>query len=331
MPSVAVTGVRQPVGRRLVAALTRAAETEVVAVDGPHDEGGLGLDLHSPEVKSALDGVSVLIHTAWAWPVAADPEGDQADANLSALAAVLDAAAAAGVSRVVLLSSAAVYGAWPDNPVPIPETAEVRPNPGGRYAEAMARAEGLVAEWRDDNPGSTAVFVRASLVVGLKPEPWVTRDLGGLRAVRLRGSGRPIQFVHADDLVEALVLLATSDVDGPVNVAPDGWISAETAKALASGPVHLGLPRPLALAVLDLPDSYVPYLCEPWVVANDRLRTLGWSPEHTNEEALVAGRPASPWQKISPRRRQEAALAAAGIGVSGLVAAVIALVRRSRR
>ncbi len=42
---------------------------------------------------------------------------------------VLTAAAAAGVRRVVLFTSAMVYGALPDNDVPFSEDAELRATP----------------------------------------------------------------------------------------------------------------------------------------------------------------------------------------------------------
>src|SRR5207237_463839 len=40
------------------------------------------------------------------------------------------AEAGADVTTAVCVSSAMVYGAWPDNPVPLTEDAPVRPNPG---------------------------------------------------------------------------------------------------------------------------------------------------------------------------------------------------------
>lgn len=332
MPIAAVTGASSPIGSRLLASLLAREEvSSVIAVDAGPSGGDGNVDLSREDLKQALQGAEVVVHVAWDPGDPIDQDGVVGRSNLETLARVLEAGAAVGAKRFVLLSSAAVYGAWPDNAVPMPESASIRPNPGAAYAEALAAAERMVAEWRDDHPGASVCLARAALPVGAAPETWMTNKLGGLMAVRVRGLSRPIQFVHVDDLASALALLAVSSIDGPVNVAPDGWMTADTARALATGPVHIGLPRKLALALLGLPAAYVPLLAEPWVVASDRLHALGWTPEHSNEEALVAGRPPTPWQKVSPRRRQELALAGAAVGLAGLIAGIVALVRRSRR
>jgi hypothetical protein len=69
-----------------------------------------------------------------------------------------------------------------------------------------------------------------------------------------------------------------------------------------------------------------------WLVANDRLKAEGWSPTVTNEQAYVAGTENRWWQLLTPKRRQELALTAAGLltvsAVAGGVAAVRAIVRR---
>src|SRR5215211_6538273 len=49
--------------------------------------------------------------------------------------------AAAGAATVVLWSSGVVYGAHPDNPVPIPETQPPRPNPEFPAAGILAESE----------------------------------------------------------------------------------------------------------------------------------------------------------------------------------------------
>ena len=73
------------------------------------------------------------------------------------------------------------------------------------------------------------------------------------------------------------------------------------------------------------------YVAHPWVVANDRLRSVGWEPGFSNEEAYVAGHAAGPIERLSPRRRQELALGAAAGAVAAAGVAGVAAVRRARR
>ena len=58
--------------------------------------------------------------------------------------AVADAASA---SHLVMVSSAMVYGAFGNNPVPITEESVLRPDPEFVFARQLASAEELVEEW----------------------------------------------------------------------------------------------------------------------------------------------------------------------------------------
>ena len=80
-----------------------------------------------------------------------------------------------------------------------------------------------------------------------------------------------------------------------------------------------------------MPPGLVPYTQYPWVVASDRLRATGWTPRWTNEEAFVAGHAGSPWSMLSPKRRQELALTAAGAGAAAFGITTGLIVRRLRR
>nr|MDQ3758144.1 NAD-dependent epimerase/dehydratase family protein [Actinomycetota bacterium] len=139
MGTIAVTGAGTTVGRRVVAALG----DDAVLVDVDADE--------AVDLKPVLEGVDAVF-------VGSEP--------VEATRQVLDAAGAVGVQHVVHLSSATVYGAWPENPVPLSEDAPVRPNPGFDVAAAHAEAERLVAEWKDAHPGTTAALLRPAVVVG---------------------------------------------------------------------------------------------------------------------------------------------------------------------
>jgi nucleoside-diphosphate-sugar epimerase len=113
--------------------------------------------------------------------------------------------------------------------------------------------------------------------------------------VRVRGAN-PVQVVHIDDAAAALELATEIDLDGAYNVSADGWLAHDEASALLAGgrfpaltPVlaHRALELTWATGLGDAPPSVLPYLMHPWVVANDRLKSAGWKPVHSNDEALL--------------------------------------------
>ena len=157
---------------------------------------------------------------------------------------------------------------------------------------------------------------------------------------RLGEDDIPAQFLHLDDLAEAVVLAAVDRLDGVFNVAPDGSIPGPRVRALAGNPPRLRLPERMARIVDDLrwrfqrgpiPPGLRPYTQSTWLVANDRLREAGWSPTVTNEQAFVEGTEARWWTMLTPKRKQELALGAMGAAGVGLIVAVVVLVRRARR
>ncbi len=59
-----------------------------------------------------------------------------------------------------------------------------------------------------------------------------------------------------------------------------------------------------------IPPGLGPYTREPWVVANDKLRSAGWTPTVTNEQTYVEGTESRWWTMVTPKRRQELSLGA---------------------
>jgi UDP-glucose 4-epimerase len=302
--AIAVTGASGLVGQRLLPRL--ADEDRVTRL--------IGLDVRDPrrrvrnlefqrvdiggaELKPLLEGVEVLVHLA----TVVDPIPDEAlmaRVNVEGTRRVLDAAAAVGVRKVIRVSSAAVYGAWPNNPLPLTEDATLRPNPGFAPAVHAAEVERLLGEWRDQHPAVTVTTLRSAPVLGAGAERLPSRLLLGRPPLRVRGASLPVQVVHVDDLVDALLLAVGNDLPGTYNVAADGWLASDDARALLPRSLLPALPAELlermlqrlwAIGLGDIPPTVVPYLVHPWVVANDRLRSAGWHPNHTNEEAIIEG------------------------------------------
>jgi nucleoside-diphosphate-sugar epimerase len=240
-------------------------------------------------------------------------------------------AAGVGGRRVVYTSSAMVYGAWPNNPVPLTEDAPMRPNPGFTYATGKAESERLALEWREANVDARLAVLRPVTVLGGEDDR-LARLLRDVLPSGVADPIPPVQYLHGDDLADAVALACTAELDGVFNVAPDGWMSEDEAKALSAGPGRVRLPRIVRPALRpDVPRDVLPYLQHPWVVANDRLRAEGWRPRYSSEEAFVAGAGVPRWQSLSLGRRQAIALGGAAGAVTAATAAAVALFRRRAR
>ncbi|MEX1008473.1 MAG: NAD-dependent epimerase/dehydratase family protein [Acidimicrobiia bacterium] len=338
MPAVAVTGASGLVGQRLLPLLVEHPDvTRVVALD-VREPGwrSRNLEFHRVDIAGTnleplLEGIDTVVHLAGV----VDPISDEAlmaRVNIEGTRHVLAAAAAVGVSRVVRISSATVYGAWPNNPVPLTEQASLRPNPYFSPAVQGAEVERLIAGWRDEHPGVTVTTLRSAPVVGPGAERLPARIILGRPPLRVRGASMPVQVVHVDDLAAALVLAATRDMPGVYNVAADGWLDAAAARAMlprTSVPpvpaevLERVLRRTWALGMGDVPPGVVPYLVHPWVIANDKLKEAGWAPSRTNEEAITEALFA-----LAPRRARSGVIAAAVV-LAALFGAV--RIRRRRR
>lgn len=370
MRTVVVTGAGGSLGRRVVALLAARDDlAQVVAFDRrppvpvEHPRAPVVYRQGDLSECGALEGVvgecDAVIHLAWQAEdgrlarrrSAAGPrrgcsaagrwrgQGADGDTNLAALGGVLDAVAASRrVTQVVHLSSATVYGAWPDNPVPLVESAPLRPNPGFAYAVEKAEAERVLAEWHGAHPSVAASVLRPAVTFGAHDRP-LYRALAGIGRPRALGGNRPVQLLHIDDLADAVVLVWDRRLDGTFNVAPDSGISPDTAGALAGGLQRVALPgglvRPLSALSWRLwrggvPSGALAYTMYPWVVAADRLTKAGWRARYSTEETLVTTDDRSHWDDLPLSRRQLVTVGGSALAAGAGVAAATLRVRARR-
>jgi nucleoside-diphosphate-sugar epimerase len=304
--SVAVTGVSGFIGQRLLPLLDASpAVSRIVGLDVRDPaRRARKLTFHRADILNAdltpyLHNVDTLAHlAAIVGPIPDEPLMTRV--NVDGTRRVLDAAARAGVKRVVRLSSAAVYGAWENNPVPLTEDAVLRPNPGFLPAILDAECERALSEWADGNRGRVVTRLRAAPVVGAGAHSVLAAAATGHPPVALRSPSPQVQVVHVDDVASALLVAVEQALPGVYNVAADGWLAAEDVGALTGRRRLPGLPYEAAERVLqvmwasglgDAPPAVVPYLAYPWVVANDRMKDTGWVPSHSNEEAILLASP----------------------------------------
>lgn len=299
----------------------------------------LGLDLADAPLDAVFAGVDRLVHLAGSFPVDA-VSLDGASDDLDLAVRVLEQAASDGVRHALLLSTAMVYGAWANNAIPMTEDTYVRPNPEFAFAVQRAELERRALEWRTAHPAVSLAVLRPTVIVADGQPSRVARLLRQVAAIRT-DEDPPAQYLHVDDLVEAIVVASTAEVDGVLNVAPDGWIRPEMLNALAWNRPRPRVSKWLLNAIAELrwrsgvasaPPGIVPYTVYPWVIANDRLRALGWQPANTNEEAFVAAHEPGRLSMLNARRRQQIALGASGVLLAGAAATFgWLLIRRRRR
>jgi nucleoside-diphosphate-sugar epimerase len=344
MTRVVVTGAAGAIGSRVVRHLARVDGIDVLAVDRvgtpvAADIESKRVDLAVGPLNSIFSGADVIVHLASA-TTPGHPEPAAEELDLAITGRVLDAAADASVGQVVVLSTAMVYGAWAANPVPLTEEAPVRPNPDFSWAVARADIENLVQEWRTGRPDTSVAILRPTAIV-------TDDDLGGLAQllhtarVGVAAEGDPpVQYLHLDDLAAAVVVAVTGQLDGIANVAPNGWIPPDNLHDLEGPQARVRVPSWLArtiaalrwrFGVAPIPPGVVPYTSHSWVVSNDRMRSLGWEPSYSNEEAWVVSHDPGPLDRMPARRRQELALVLSIVAIVGVLVGVVAVLRRLRR
>ncbi|MEX0657920.1 MAG: NAD-dependent epimerase/dehydratase family protein [Egibacteraceae bacterium] len=300
MSTVAVTGSSSAIGRALIARLgEEGSVTRIVAVDLDAPEmPGAKVDFRTADVRdrllpNALRGADTVVHLAARCGPTRD-EDTMFARNVHGTRNVLAAAGRVGARKVVHLSSAAVYGAHPDNRVPLAEDAPLRANPDFSYGYQHLLSEELVAEWAMAFPDVAVCVLRPAPVLGPGMDDFLARQLESPRLPLVRGYNPPRQFVHVDDVASALALAVTGELAGAYNVAADGWLATEELCSLL-GRKPLLIPETVAFSAAEqlwdrglseLSAGAVHHVMHPVVLATDSLHDHGWAPTHSNREIV---------------------------------------------
>lgn len=346
---VAVTRAASSFGATLATEVAAAGD-RVVGLD--HRSGSAGdvqwrlTDLSSPSVVQALSDVDALVHVAHGADLAAELAQQPAQRRARLIREVqtlTTAAAAAGVEHLVVVTSAMVYGARPDNPVPIPEDSPLLADDTEGIVADLVEVETLLETARAVHPGLHVTSLRPAALVGPGVDTIITRHFEAPRLLTLRDCDPRWQFCHIEDLARAVVTVLHNDLPSVVTVGAWGSLSqaeveeisgmrhVEVAPAAAQGAAE----RLHRLGVLPLPASDLAYVSFPWEIAPRQLTDHGWYAAYDNATALsnlleeVRGHHAVMARRVD---RKDAAIGAAGAASAAVAAiATAALVRRRRK
>lgn len=231
--------------------------------------------------------------------------------NVDGTKHVLQAAAAAGVARILVVSSVGAYSAVSDDE-PRDESWETEGVPGSHYSEDKAAQERVMDEFEALHPDVALSRIRPGLIFQAGAGSEIQRYFAGsLAPVQLLGRVRPpmlpmpagirSQAVHAKDVAAAVALAVLQGARGAFNVAAEDLLTAESIARVVtgrnSGRVSLPLPlSPLKSLVKAANRAHLLPMDEGWlemaegvpVLDTTRARTeLGWQPTVSAAEALA--------------------------------------------
>jgi UDP-glucose 4-epimerase len=246
-----------------------------------------GSILDDAALREAIVGAEEVYHLA---AMVSVPESvakpvECAELNTEGTRRVLAAALAAGSRKVVLASSAAIYG---DNPT-VPKLETMSPEPKSPYAETKLAGERLLEEYRRSH-GLGTTSLRFFNVFGPRQDPrsayaaavpiFIAKALRD-EPIGIHGDGGQTRdFVHVTDIVGALAYAgATSEMHGTYNV---GYGRSQSILELAQEILRLTGSKSriehLPTRAGDVRHS---------LASNERLLAAGWKPRSSVAAGLV--------------------------------------------
>lgn len=250
--AVVVTGICGRLGRELARVLHRTRKVIGIDrrafVDPPGDIEHHQLDIRSHKAREVFrHGVAAVVHLG----VMHDPHESSVehhDFNVVGLQKVLEYVDVYKVPKLLLLSSANVYGPRPDNPQLIREDAPLLG--AGPFSDIrdLVELDMLVNAFFWRNPGTETVILRPAHILGTvknAPSNYLRLDV----IPTLLGFDPMMQVVHQRDVIAAIELGLRPGVRGIFNIGGPEPLALSKAIAVL-GRRGVALPHTLAKAAV---------------------------------------------------------------------------------
>jgi len=255
-------------------------------LDGLDVEFIRGSILDREQLRVAMQGVDYVYHLAAMVGVPESVQQPQACVELNTIGTlnVLEAAAEAGVRKLCLSSSAAVYG---DNPT-VPKREDMRPEPRSPYAVTKLDGEFYCRQFAEAGRLKT-VALRFFNVFGPRQDPggaygavvpiFFQQALAGKPLTIFGDGGQTRDFIYINDIVSALdFVVTTPELTGVFNAGYGEQLTV----------------LELARRILRITNSQAEILFKPERIGYvrhsrasvERLRNAGFRPEGTMDSGL---------------------------------------------
>jgi UDP-glucose 4-epimerase len=251
---VLVTGVSRYLGGRFARLLTaQPGVKRVIGIDvipPPHSIGNadfIRADIRNPMIARIISQAEVdtVVHmNVIATPVSAGGRVSQKEINVIGTMQLLAACQKApSIRRLVVKSSAAVYGSSPRDPAMFTEDMGPKSLPRAGFGKDSVEVEGYVRGFSRRRADVEISMLRLANIVGPGVRTGLT-DYWSLPVIPTPlGYDARLQLVHEEDAIQALLIATMGPPVGIVNVAGDGIITVQQAARLA-GRATVSVPLP---------------------------------------------------------------------------------------
>ena len=303
MKRVVVTGSSGYLGRKLVSALRAQGHVvlgvDVTEADTDQPDEFVESDIRNYDLTEPLREFkpTAIIHCAFVIKQLRN-SSEMSDINVGGTQNILRVADDLKPQQFLFLSSATAFGAWPDNPVPIPDGTIPKGRWTYQYSGEKADLEKEVQKLSDRHPQMAVSWVRPSIVGGPRMDNFLGRFIFGLPfLMKLDGFDQPLQFVHEDDVIAGIMAVLDHNARGGFNLAPPSHtalseIGTLTGRRTFSIPFWLGyasswLAWKTRFWLHESPPGFLYFARYPWVVSPDRLtEELGFEFTRTSSETV---------------------------------------------
>jgi len=250
---VLVTGVSRYLGGRFARLLSaEPSVSRVIGIDvipPPHDIGKaefVRADIRNPMIARIINQAEVdtVVHmNVIATPLSAGGRVSQKEINVIGTMQLLAACQkATSIRRLVVKSSAAVYGSSPRDPAMFAEDMGPKALPRAGFGKDSVEVEGYVRGFSRRRADVEISMLRLANIVGPGLRTGLT-DYLSLPVIPVPlGFDARLQLIHENDALRGLLLATIGPPVGVVNVAGDGIITVQQAARLA-GSATVPVPR----------------------------------------------------------------------------------------
>ncbi len=298
--AVLITGISGNLGRALAKLLHKTER--VVGIDrrafpgAPKDLEVHHVDVRKRKVEEIFrhGGIKAMIHMA----IIHDPRLPQHEHhsfNVLGTKALLEFAAKHGVRKVVVLSSANVYGPQPGNDNFLTEESPLLGSQRFPDIRDLVEVDMYAQQYMWKHPEVETAILRPVHIVGPTIKNAAATYLRLPRPWTLAGFDPMVQLIHQDDVARALALALTPGVRGVYNIAGPGELPL-SAVLRELGRTPIPVPHLIARPLLDklfqyrlagFPSAELDHLQFLCTVDGTRAeREMGYRPAYTLRETI---------------------------------------------